>query len=298
MTNGRPASFAILTLWATGLVAVGAEEAKPVPAPADPVAVAKAQLDEVKAQKAGALVDTPVQLPITTPTIMPTDLTPEVPADTPLAVRQELAKQRQQKDWLLEALRPPAKPGEATPAGEPLDPTALTSGFTPTVENRWGDLTAATPTPSATPLVERGPGTPVPSDPMRPYLATWMTPQDYTLLMAQAPSSVLARTAEPEPGAVGAMVAGLLPKTDRALPGGGVPTPTTVMAAREPQVNPYLQAMTPLPSPKVAPVPVLPAPPTLPVVNPAPAPSPPRTPPPAPPSRTDDQKYFPQLKRF
>jgi len=266
-----------------------------VPAPVDPVAVAKAQLDDVKAQKAGALVDTTVPLQVTTPTIVPTDLTPEVPADTPLAVRQELAKQRRQKDWLLEALRPPAKPGDTTRAEETFDLTARASWLTPAGETHWSDPTAVT---STTPGAERVPDKAVQYDPMRQYLASWMTPQDYTLLMAQAPSALMTRTTDPEPLAAVALVAGPLPRADRALPGGGVSAPTTLAAGREPRVNPYLQAMAPLAVPKVAPLPVPPVPPTLPVVNPAPAPVPPRTPAPAPPSRTDDQKYFPQLKRF
>lgn len=295
MTNGLPASFAILALWAAGLAVVGAEDAKPGPAPADPVAAAKAQLDDVKAQKAGALVETTVQLQVTTPLIVPTDLTPEVPPDTPLAVRQELANQRRQKDWLLEALRPPARPGDTTRAEETLDPAARASWLTPAGETHWSGPAAVTPT---TPGAERVPDKAVQFDPMRSYLASWMTPQDYTLLMAQAPSSLMARTTDSDPLAAVALVAGPLPKTDRALPGGGVSAPTTVAAVRAPQVNPYLQAMTPLPAPKVAPLPVPPVPPTLSVVNPATAPVPARTPAPAPPSRTDDQKYFPQLKRF
>jgi len=215
---------------------------------------------------------------------------PDASAPPPAATRDSAAKKRPSSNWLLDAMAATAapkagqRPKEATtPAGEeerPLldasDPAYLLKLYLAQEPER----SASAEDPRKT-EARRGRLEDVGS--FESFLSRWMSPRDVDLL--------------------GFGKAGM-PGTD----GAGSPAslglfgPTAKPAPPELRPNPYLEALKAGVSPPPAvvldlPPPAYPAPPpgavpppTVPSVNPPPAI--------APPPSADDQKYFPQLKRF
>lgn len=213
-------------------------------------------------------------------------------------------------NWLVDAMR-----GDKDKAGKTNDTAAPpTDGSEKMDTDEPGPLNSAalaagkgrTPDGKGTMADEKAP--PRVANPLDGYLAGWMTPGDYQLLKAA-----------PERGGAGALPASVsgtpgLPTTAPSTASliGGLTQGSAPTQAAEPRVNPYLIVpppsnlefnATPLvgPASGAAPAP-LPPPAPLAPVSAAPEPSAAKPGAATPASELnrarDEQKYFPQLKRF
>jgi len=300
-----PAKLAMVAgLWAaTGAwAATEGTKAPPAtdPAPPDPIAEAKRQFEAIRNQRREMVSDAELKL-----NIAPPALPMDQPLPRPLRAASSLeaakaAKADAQKTWLLDAMRQPAKTGgKSRRPGEEEAATADDFGF----EKKPAESAESTPRDS------RGQEHTAPvGDPLRDYLAVWMTPADYAVLVKP--------TKDRQEAALGTdFTAGLAPLAmvgDWTSPGmrtGADVSPAPADLA--PRENPYLKSsqftatafgtassvastfngVQPEPRPLVPPSALTPdrTNPPQPVT------------PPALPDRlkpADDRKYFPQLKRF
>jgi len=289
-------------LWAAAAGWAASEGTKATPAaetaPTDPIAEAKRQFEAIRNQRREFVSDAELKLNIAPPPTLPTDQPqlwqPRV-ASTP-----DAAKADAQKTWLLDALRPPGKTDDKNRRrGEDETATAADFGF----EKRLaGDAESAPRDPRA--HEQTAPAV----DPLRDYLALWMTPANYALLVKPTKD-------RPETALVTDLSAGFAPLAmlgNREAPelrmGAGASLAPADFAPRE---NPYLKTsqssaaafgtaggsastFTGAQSEFKPPIPTAArtseyANPPQPVTPPA---LPDRLKPP------DDKKYFPQLKRF
>ena len=296
-----PAKLAMVAgLWAVTGVWAATEGTNAPPAaetPPDPIAEAKRQFEAIRNQRREIVSDAELKLNIAPPTL---------PMDQPLpqplraASSPDAAKADAQKTWLLDAMRQPGKTdGKSRRSGEEEAVTADDFGF----EKKPAESAESTPRDS------RGQKHTAPAgDPLRDYLAAWMTPADYALLVKP--------TKARQDAALGTdFMAGLVPLAmlgDRTSPdmrtGADVSLAPAGLAPRE---NPYLKtsqftATAFGPASSVTSTFNGAQPETKPPV-PASALAPDYTNPPQPatppalPDRlkpADDRKYFPQLKRF
>jgi hypothetical protein len=267
------------------------------PAPPDPIAEAKRQFEAIRNQRRELVGDADLKLNIAPPPL-PTDQ----PLPRPLRAASSLdaAKAAAQKTWLFDAMRQPGKADEKSRrSGGEEAATTDDFGF----EKKPAERAESAPRDSRA----KAPTAPV-FDPLRDYLAAWMTPADYALLVK--PAKDRQEAALGTDFAVGlpplAMLGG---RTNPDLRTGADVSPALVDLA--PRENPYLktsqssttafgpanngastfngaQPETKPPVPASALTPDY-TNPTQPVT------------PPALPDRlkpADDRKYFPQLKRF
>lgn len=118
------------------------------------------------------------------------------------------------------------------------------------------------------------------ANPLSSYLTTWMTPRDIEILKIKG-------DADSAPGTVGSL--------DKRLEAQSAPT-------AKPAPNPYLVDLEPSHPVSAKPLPPLPVPPAPSLAPAAPKNDAPPAKPPGPPpdliKSQEDQKYFPQLKRF
>jgi hypothetical protein len=293
---------AMAGLWAATGVWAANEGTKATPAaetaPPDPIAEAKRQFEAIRNQRREFVSDAELKLNIAPPPALPTDQPqlwqPRV-ASTP-----DAAKADAQKSWLLDALRPPGKTDDKSRRrGEDETATAADFGF----EKRLaGDA-------ESTPRAPRAQEQAAPAvDPLRDYLALWMTPANYALLVKPTKD-------RPKTALVTDLSAGLAPlamlesRTNPDMGTGANVSP--VSADFAPRENPYLKTsqasatafgtagdgastFTGAQSEFKPPIPTGARTPDY--TNP-----PQPVPPPALPERLkppDDKKYFPQLKRF
>ena len=166
-------------LWAASGAWAASEGTKATPAaeaaPPDPIAEAKRQFEAVRNQRRELVSDAELKLSIAPPPLL-TDQ-PQ-PRQTRAASALDAAKADAKKSWLLDAMRPPGKTdGKSRRRGEDEAATAADFGF---------EKTPAEEVESA-PRDPRAKGQTAPAvDPLRDYLAVWMTPADYVLLVKPA----------------------------------------------------------------------------------------------------------------
>jgi hypothetical protein len=302
MNRLLPVKMAMVAgLWAATGVWAATEGTKAPPAtePAtpDPIAEAKRQFEAIRNQRREFVSDAELKLNIAPPAL-PTDQ----PLPQPLRAASSLdaAKVDTQKTWLLDAMRQPGKTdGKSRRPGEEEAVTADVFGF----EKKGAESAESAPRDSRA----KAQTAPV-FDPLRDYLAVWMTPSDYALLVKP--------TKYRQEAALGTdFTAGLAPLAmlgSRTSPdmraGADVSLAPADLASRE---NPYLktsqftatafgtgnggastfngvqpETKPPVPASALAPDYTNPPQPAT---------------PPALPDRlkpADDRKYFPQLKRF
>ena len=298
-----PAKWAVMAgLWAAAGAWAANEGTTAPPAagavPPDPIAEAKRQFEIIRNQRRELVSDAGLKLNVAPPAL-PTDQ-PEPRPPGAAASSSAAAKADARKSWLLDAMRQPGKTGEKDRRrGD--DETATTGDFG--FEKKLAEGTESTPHDSRT----QGYAAPV-VDPLRDYLAGWMTPADYALLV---------KPTKDRPGTAQAtdFVAGLAPL---AMMGNRTASEarteadsSSAPAGLAPRENPYLktsQSSTTAFGAVNGGVPTFNG--TLAEIKP-PIPAGARTPdytnppqpatPPALPDRLkppDDKKYFPQLKRF
>jgi len=142
------------------------------PAPPDPIAEAKRQFEAIRNQRREMVSDAELKLNIAPPTL-PMDQ--PVPRPLRAASSLDAAKADAQKTWLLDAMRQPGKPDEKSRRrGDQEDATADDLGF----EKKPAESAESASRDSR--AKERA----APAfDPLRDYLAVWMTPADYALLV-------------------------------------------------------------------------------------------------------------------
>ena len=302
MARLLPAKLAMVAgLWAaTGAwAATEGTKAPPAtePAPPDPIAEAKRQFEAIRNQRREIVSDAELKL-----NIAPPGLPMEQPLLRPLRAASSLdaAKADTQKTWLLDAMRQPGKTGgKSRRPGEEEAATADDFGF----EKK------PTESGESTPRDSRGKEHTAPAgDPLRDYLAVWMTPADYALLVKPtkarqdaalgtdftaglAPQSMLGDWTSPDirTGAdVSLAPAGLAPRENpylktsqfTATAFGTASSVTSTFNGAQPEPKPPVSASALAPDYTNPPQPA--TPPALPDrLKPA-----------------DDRKYFPQLKRF
>ena len=288
-------------LWAASGAWAASEGTKATPAaeaaPPDPIAEAKRQFEAVRNQRRELVSDAELKLSIAPPPLL-TDQ-PQ-PRQTRAASALDAAKADAKKSWLLDAMRPPGKTdGKSRRRGEDEAATAADFGF---------EKTPAEEVESA-PRDPRAKGQTAPAvDPLRDYLAVWMTPADYALLVKPAKN-------RPETAFATDFAAELAPLEmlgNREAPGSRMSANASLSPADlAPRENPYLKSSqsnaagfgfasgSPATLPGAPPEikPPVPAGTRLPEYADPPKPATPS----ALPDRlkpADDRKYFPQLKRF
>ena len=303
MNRLLPAKLTVMAgLWAVAAGWAASEGTKATSgaetAPPDPIAEAKRQFEAIRNQRREFVSDAELKLNIAPPPTLPTDQPqlwqPRV-ASTP-----DAAKADAPKSWLLDALRPSGKTDDkGRRRGEDETATAADFGF----EKRLaGDAETA-------PRDSRAQAQTAPAvDPLRDYLALWMTPANYALLVKPTKD-------RPETALVTDLSAGFAPLAmleSRTNPDMGTGANASLVPADlAPHENPYLKTsqssaavfgaagcnaatFTGAQSEFKPPIPTGArtseyANPPQPVTPPA---LPDRLKPP------DDKKYFPQLKRF
>jgi hypothetical protein len=298
-----PAQWAMVAaIWAAAGAWAGGEEAKATMAagagPPDPIAEAKRQFEAIRNQRRELVSDAELKLNIAPPPALSIDQ--PSPQQARAASPFDAAKADNRKTWLLDAMRQSGKTDEK--GRRRGDDEAMGAQDPGRNKGPAGDTEAA---PRDSRMKQQtAPGV----DPLRGYLAVWMTPGDYSLLVK--PTKDRAETA-----LANDLTAGLAPLStlggraaDESWAGpGGSSTPTD----STPHANPYLQtsqfgtaalgavggsASIPAGAQAESKPPI-----------PASAKTPEYTDPaqpaalPALPDRlkpADDKKYFPQLKRF
>jgi len=297
-----PARWAMVAvLWAAAGAWAAGEGTQATPAtavaPPDPIAEAKRQFEAIRNQRREFVSDAELKLNVAPPTL-PTDQ-PE-PRRLGAAASPDAPKADAQKSWLLDAMRQPGKTdGKNGRRGDDEAATTDDAGL------REKPAESAEPNPSdsrahahAAPVV----------DPLRDFLAGWMTPADYALLVKPtkdragttqatdftaglAPLAMMGNrsASETRTGAEGSLApADLAPRENPYLKTSqSSPTAFGTASGSIPTFNGALSEIKP-PTPAGARSPDYTNPPQ-PVT------------PPALPDRlkpSDDKKYFPQLKRF
>lgn len=195
-------------------------------------------------------------------------------------------------NWLVEAMSKPAGAVDSAASNDPLsasDPTKPSSPNDP--------LAIAAAPPDSRSAVTAKPDTAPTANPLKDYMATWMTPKDYALLKPKTSTT----------STTSADSLGSLDGTPRAESGAKLANGGQANGGKEKRVNPYLESVNPAPAPKSATndaqlAPPLTLVPPTPTAQPAPGPNlqapPPDSKTPAPFRPANDSKYFPQLKRF
>jgi hypothetical protein len=303
MDRSLPAKVTVMAgLWAAAGAWAAGEATKATPAgeatPPDPIAEAQRQFEAVRNQRRELVGDAELKFSISPPPTLPTDQPqPQQPrAASPLDAAQAQA----QKSWLLDAMRQSGKTDDkGRQRGEDETATAADFGF----GRKPAEGAESTP---RDPRVKEQTAPAV--DPLRDYLAVWMTPADYALLVKPSKD-------RPETALATDFPTGLAPlamfgngAASESRMGADASVPPADFAPRE---NPYLKSSqsnaagfgltngsaAALPGASLEIKPPVPAGArTLDYTNP-----PPPAPPPALADRLkppDDKKYFPQLKRF
>ncbi len=303
MDRSLPAKLTVMAgLWAAAAVWAAGEATKATPAaevaPPDPVAEAKRQFEAIRSQRRELVSDTELKLNIAP--------VPTLPADQPsswqprAASSLDAAKAEAKKSWLLDAMRPPGKTDDKSRRrGGDDTATAADFGF----EKKSAEGLDSGPGESRT----KGPTAPA-VDPLRDYLAVWMTPADYALLVKPAKDRPGTALATDFPSGLAPLA--MFGNGDAAASRMGADV-APLPADFAPRENPYLKSSqsdvagfgpasgNPAALPSVAPEikPLIPA-----GARPSEFVDPSKSaPPPALPDRLkppDDKKYFPQLKRF
>ena len=288
-------------LWAAAGAWAASEGTKAPPAaetaPPDPIAEAKRQFEAIRNQRREFVSDTELKLSVAPPAL-PTDQ-PE-PRQPRAASSPDAAKADTAKSWLLDAMRRPGQPDEKNRRrGEDEAATADDFGFEKKpAEDAESNPRDARAKEHSAPAV----------DPLRDYLAVWMTPADYALLVkptTDRPETALATDFAAELAPLAMMGNRTTPEAQTRADGSLAP------ANLAPRENPYLKTsqssttafgtadggastFTGAQSEFKSPVPAGARTPdyTTPTQTVTPPALPDRLKPP------DDKKYFPQLKRF
>ena len=288
-------------LWAAAGAWAANEGTKAPPAaeaaPPDPIAEAKRQFEAIRNQRRELVSDAELKLSVAPPAL-PTDQ--PLPRQPRAASPLDAAKADAKKSWLLDAMRQTGKTDEKNRRrGEDEAATAGDFGF----EKKSAESAETTSRDSRTkeqtaPVV----------DPLRDYLAGWMTPADYALLVKPAkdrPEATLGT--DFTAGLASLAMLGSRPAPEARTGADDSPAPADLA----PHENPYLKTS------QFSPAAFGTASGSAATSNGAepgtkpPVPAGARTPdytnppqpvtPPALPDRlkpADDRKYFPQLKRF
>ncbi|MBI5381620.1 MAG: hypothetical protein HZA31_06945 [Opitutae bacterium] len=299
-----------VAFWAAAVLALTAAENSPpattTSAAPDPIAEAKRQFEAVRGQRRDLPADGKLKLDLAVPAMPATESLPLPSA--PSAKPDDAAKSGAKRDWLLDAMRRPEKRDERR-SGRRGDDSTEHSGERDAREQSLSRRDpAGRDTRSASPL-DAATSTPATPDPMRGYMASWLSPHDYALLVKPAKGSI---GTSQETDRLSLRLPAADTPVELARPGVMPPVATNPDPAnRSPRENPYLKSL-PTSSNALAPragvAATLPAPVVLQKPPPAVAPpvaeiaEPPRPKPVStlPPllKPADDKKYFPQLKRF
>ena len=297
-----PAKLTVMAgLWAVAAGWAASEGTKATSgaetAPPDPLAEAKRQFEAIRNQRREFVSDTELKLNIAPP-MLPTDQ-PQ-PWQPRAASSLDAAKADAQKTWLLDAMRPPGKTDDKSRRrGEEETATGGDFGFK---KRLAGDAETAPRDPRA--KEQTAPAI----DPLRDYLALWMTPANYALLVKPTKD-------RPETALATDLSAGLAPLAmleNRETPESRMGADASLAPADfAPRENPYLKTAQPSATafgtasgnastftgtqPEIKP-PVPGGARTPDYTNPPPPVTPPVLPDRLKPA--DDRKYFPQLKRF
>jgi hypothetical protein len=237
----------------------------------------------------------------------------EMPSSVPMPMPDPQQKKSspdagKSANWLIDAMK---KSAPRSPADRNRDRMDKSEDELKSDDDLFGDAkeTADRTTASQEPARRDDPGdspaVKTAPNPLTGFMAAWMTPRDFNLLLKPeetGPGAAPAGTADmPGQAFFGPGPTGMITvPTDVAALGGNATRPNDPAGS---PTNPYLQAMT---------LPTLPNPGAIELTLPAPPPVTPRptVPPPQaapePPAyfrpeiqkRDDDAKYFPQLKRF
>jgi len=313
----RRAARVFAVVLASAAAALGAEETSNAAATApSPIEAAKRDYDAIKDAKL-SLEQQKLDLPKTgTPELhLGTEALPGSEYNSNPAGRSQSAQDKAKGDalrrgqrgtnWLVDAML-----GDKDKAAKASGTTSALRDSTEKADTDDPDMPNLADLPAKKGGVRDGKGTgpdekaaPRVANPLQDYMAGWMTPKDYQLLKAA-----------PEPGQGGAPGVPVSGPSAAGLIAGLTPGVATPPPANEPRVNPYLaeapsgslQFNAPAlagPANGAAPAPA-PVPPPMPLgpVSALPEPSAAKPSPATPASELsrarDDQKYFPQLKRF